>query len=356
MSANHRNGLIDTLRGLLIFLMTSSHALGLVDESGTSWLQHYWMPLGWTTTSFIMLSGLTIAWLDQSKKNISRLRHKLWRRSFELILVAFISNVLFIMLKELVLQQSIAVMISPDFWWEMLTLSDHISISVILLPTAIMLFIIALALPLLARISLLSLMSAAVLLRLFVETAAWHLQGQQANHLINILFLNGPLDGFTIVPLVTNGLVGFAFGRILATNPRRADQIALFACFGWLLTILDPGFDQQPLTVIIAGVLTSLGRFAILYLLIKMCLNFKFKAVSQVGYGIFSEFGRYGLMSFLLHRPLLQIFGRMSYSLHSLSMRYFFSSFTCLICIYLVSRVRPKWPYLDKMMRKYMFI
>ena len=85
-----RVSLIDVTRGLLFLLMTNTHALLLSKVSVDSfWHSAYWLPHGWSTVCFILLSGYTMGFLLPWQGHQAVTRAKLLRSSRDILVVMF---------------------------------------------------------------------------------------------------------------------------------------------------------------------------------------------------------------------------------------------------------------------------
>jgi len=142
VSAASRVAFVDIIRGLLFLLMTSTHALTLSGVSKASFFWgELWLPNGWATTSFIMLSGLTIPlvyrWQDVAYSSI---KAKVQRRAKEILIVMFLSNTLMLLLK-MTIQGNIYRAHDISWWLGLITFNTPYSISAILIPTGLLMCI-----------------------------------------------------------------------------------------------------------------------------------------------------------------------------------------------------------------------
>src|SRR5262245_2517959 len=136
-----RVSLIDVTRGLLVLLMTSAHALALSKVSDNSfWRSAYWLPHGWATVCFILLSGYTMGFLLPWQGHQAVTRTKLLRGSRDLLVVMFVSNVVFLALRH-VAEGTQQALLHWRWWLGLLTFETPYSISAILLPTGVLLML-----------------------------------------------------------------------------------------------------------------------------------------------------------------------------------------------------------------------
>ena len=96
-----RVSLIDVTRGLLFLLMTSAHALALSKVSDDSfWRSAYWLPHGWATVLFHSLirlyDGVPLTLAGPSSRHAYQIApcHR------DILVVMFVSNVVFLALRH----------------------------------------------------------------------------------------------------------------------------------------------------------------------------------------------------------------------------------------------------------------
>jgi hypothetical protein len=136
-----RIGLLDVTRGLLVLLMTNTHALTLSQVPVDSfWRSAYWLPHGWATVCFILLSGYTMGFLVPWQGHQALTRTKLLRRSRDLLVVMFVSNVVFLALRHMA-EGTQHALLHWRWWLGLLTFETPYSLSAILLPTGALLML-----------------------------------------------------------------------------------------------------------------------------------------------------------------------------------------------------------------------
>src|SRR5919197_939174 len=129
-SADARVNYVDIVRGLFILLMASSHAAGLsaLPESSV-FRSRWWLPQGWASEGFIMLSGFTVALLFEPGPSTTR---RLLHRARQLVVVMFVSNVVMMVLKSMATGEWPA--LGTAGWWiGLFTLRTPYSLSIVLL-------------------------------------------------------------------------------------------------------------------------------------------------------------------------------------------------------------------------------
>jgi len=279
--------------------MTSTHALTLSGVSKASFFWgELWLPNGWATTSFIMLSGLTIPlvyrWQDVAYSSI---KAKVQRRAKEILIVMFLSNTLMLLLK-MTIQGNIYRALDISWWLGLITFNTPYSISAILIPTGLLMCIAPYLVKFEGKIGwkLFSLTSLALVLFLWSLKEGY---SDSSNRLFQLLFTQG-IGGFPVMPFIGLGVAGMSIGFIIAkkyvqNKPRGILIICLsFIVFHGVFVLLTqsdlPGF-------------LALSRFALL-----CCLGVLLMNIKVLGYlkAYFSLIGKYALFSFLLHRVILQ--------------------------------------------------
>src|SRR5215510_16157933 len=136
-----RVSLIDVTRGLLFLLMTSAHALALSKASADSFCRSaYWLPHGWATVCFILLSGYTMGFLLPWQGHQDVTRTKLLRCSRNILVVMFVSNVVFLALQH-VADETQHMLLDWRWWLGLLTFTTPYSISAVLLPIGVLLML-----------------------------------------------------------------------------------------------------------------------------------------------------------------------------------------------------------------------
>ena len=130
---------IDLCRGLLFIFMMNTHALSIADLPSSHWLfSDFWLPNGWATLVFVVLSGYGVGFLFSPRPSVIERNAALRRRSRQILAVMFVSNILFAALRE-VAAGNAAVVASLGWWIGFITLDTEWTISGVLLPTGLVL-------------------------------------------------------------------------------------------------------------------------------------------------------------------------------------------------------------------------
>ncbi|OUS11276.1 hypothetical protein A9Q89_09555 [Gammaproteobacteria bacterium 53_120_T64] len=290
----------DVTRGLLFLLMASSHALTLAGVSKDSplWGQ-FWLPNGWATTSFIMLSGLTIPivyrWKD---RGFSAVKAKVHRRAKEILLVMFCSNVIMLVLKLLV-QGRIGDAFGGEWWLGLVTFHTPYSISAILIPTGLLMYVSPYLVKLESKVGwgLFGLTSLGAIFSLWLVKITF---SESSNRVFQILFSEG-IGGFPVLPFLGLGMAGMSVGFFIvkkhSVNNISGILIALMA-----LVVIHNIFVH--ITDVDISGFRAVSRFSIL-----CCIGVLVTNIKILGYlkFYFSLIGRFALFSFLFHRVILQV-------------------------------------------------
>lgn len=301
MSQRHpsrRWSFIDMLRGLLILLMISGHALsqsGLGEDS--AWAR--WMPLGWSTSSFVILSGWMIGW-HYFAQPLRRAVFTTLRRAAELSFVMIVSNVIFSILLQLRNAPADGLtFLEAGFWWQMFTLRGHLSISLILLPTILVLLLSALAQAWLRRVRAPLLFLIFMALRIAAATVPMSPSFPAGSHWAEIFWGRGILPWqLPLVPFVLNGSMGLALGFWASEREGEAFGFLGLTASLWLLLMIGGGERG-----FVFAALLALGRFSLLFCLMGLLSRLTLLARPLT---LLETLGRYGLFNFIAHRLMIQ--------------------------------------------------
>jgi hypothetical protein len=292
---------VDLARGLFILLMMSSHAIGLAGVPDDSVLvSGWWLPRGWSTVGFVMLSGFAVGLVTTRTHRIPPRR--LLRRAGQLVVVLLVSNVILAWLRALFYGRVTS--ISAFDWLGTLTLQHDLTISVVLLPIAVGLVIIAALVTLHGRVPTIVLCG----LVLGLHLVAW-----PAHHALMAGAVAGPpasqsflawLRDYALLPFVSVATLGFGLGlgwrglvERVQVNSRIVGPLALLAVLA--AGVLHPVLPQS-----LAMTANVLFQFFIVMLIALSVAAFPRLARAAQPAALV---GRYGLMAFLFHRPLLHM-------------------------------------------------
>ena len=302
---------LDPTRGLFILLMISSHAIGLADVASTSVLQSiWWLPRCWSTAGFVMLAGFSVGVLTSRARAVQP--GAIMRRAWHLVIVMFASNAIMAACRELVRGNAATF---RDWSWlaDVIMLQRDMTISGALLPIAVGLVIVAGLLAVSQRIR----PAILALVLLTLNAGAWIVQG--------VLVANAPppagshewmrvwLFSFPLLPLACSAATGFAFGlvwRSLADRIQIDSSLAgpvamLFLLATAPLTLLAP----RPIFLTLNG---AIQFGIILVLAVSLAALEPLTLVTE----LLALLGRFSLMVFILHRPMLHAAEVSSRALH----------------------------------------
>ena len=289
---------IDFTRGLIFLLMISSHALTLSGVAETSLLMSaLWLPRGWATTSFIILSGFSVGVVFSNPREDSHRR--LLRRAGQIALVMFFSNILMLSFKHL-LAHDLATLSTTNWWIGLITFKTPYSISGVLAPTFILLMLLA---AIINKTSLiLSWGLASLVLLLNALFMYFWLDAYRLSHLVNLLFVAG-IGGFPVLPFISIGLIGYCFGQMCASGTRSGFILmSLFPLSYYLSDLQNRAAANRSDYVLFLW--ESLAHFTVILFFSLACTKlfrgtFSFRVVANLG--------KFALFSFIFHRIILQL-------------------------------------------------
>jgi hypothetical protein len=293
--------LIDVTRGLLVLLMTSAHALALSKVSDDSfWRSAYWLPHGWATVCFILLSGYTMGFLLPWQGHQAVTRTKLLRGSRDLLVVMFVSNVVFLALRH-VAEGTQQVLLHWRWWLGLLTFETPSSISFILLPTGVLLM---LAPHLFALEEAHPCLFPGFVVLVTVGVTWGKLQtasGPQPRLLA--LLLQGERLGMPFLPLLAYGGFGMAAGRCSRRFPTMRVWLAIMGVTGFiLLQRLHSWYPQSAVAHVLGTSLLPPTKLAVMMSVSWLLLHMRWQRLTD----FFRLLGVYALFAFIVHRLLLQ--------------------------------------------------
>ena len=239
-----RVSLIDVTRGLLFLLMTSAHALVLSKVSVDSfWRSAYWLPHGWADVCFILLSGYTMGFLLPWQGHQAVTRSKLFRCSRDILVVMFVSNVVFLALQH-VADGNQDALLQWRWWLGLLTFETPYSISAILLPTGVLLLL-APQLFALEEAHPRLFPGLAVLITVGIVLGKMQTASGPQPRLLALL-LHGEKLGVPVLLLLAYGGLGIAAGRLSRRFPTIRVWLAMLGVAGFiLLQILDSLYPSR---------------------------------------------------------------------------------------------------------------
>jgi hypothetical protein len=278
----------DQFRGLLLFWMILGHAYFLTGNPADFPLE--FLRPGAATTSFVMLTGFVIAWIFTPQSSDRGRTRKLLRRAVYIFAVAYVSNLVFALIRDVVHGQTfLESVISNSAFQQTWT------ISAILVATSLTIAASAILLPCVQRIGPGSLLVGTSLAWIGLHScracelppATWVDQ-----------FVNRTVFGFSLFDLTLAATWAFSLAAWLRNHrpaPRLWAAVVVVAAFGYFASRwywMPNSFDsviRQPAQFVFSMWLASLiGVMA-----------------PSVG-AAFAVLGQHSLLVFLLHRVVLQ--------------------------------------------------
>ncbi|HEY3068531.1 MAG TPA: acyltransferase [Methylomirabilota bacterium] len=295
LPADSRVNYVDIVRGLFILLMASSHAAGLSEVAESSvFRSHWWLPQGWASEGFIMLSGFTVALLFAPGPSTTR---RLLHRARQLLIVMFVSNVLMLAVKSGVTGEWWA-LTTPGWWLGLLTLHTPYSISIVLLPIAAFLAVAPLLFALSARGPVAVVVTAVGAAAVIAGLGSTAIVARD-DHVLDVLWRQPAL-----LPLMSLGALGFAMGTTWRRlRYRRRELVA--AVLLWSLACLSLPVMGLPE---VHAFTASVPRFG-LVLLVGIAIDAWPRAREALW--VTSVLGSYGLFAFIAHRIAIQALVRL---------------------------------------------
>jgi hypothetical protein len=300
----HRNITVDVCRGMLFILMVNSHALAISGVPRDSFLfSDLWLPNGWATVVFVVLSGYGLGFVYSVRNSVDKSKISMRERSFTVFLVMVISNFFFLGMK-LVVNGDIETLYDFYWWLGLVTLKTEWTISGVLLPTAVILFLGSVIIAFIKKynwLSLFTFISAKILLTILAEG----LGGSEIRNswIVKIMFLEG-LGGFPVAPFVTNGFIGVWLGMQFHINRKIWLNAMYLFIISQVIYYMVSDMRQLPVLMIILYSISPIGKFAIVFC-IAYLISIKFKSKIT---GPLQLIGYYSLGSFIFHRIFLQAF------------------------------------------------
>ena len=284
---------IDVARGLFVLLMISGHAIGLAQPPADDFLRSgWWLPRGWSTPGFVILAGFTVGFMVHAgARSVSRASVLI--RAWRLFVVVAASNALFAVARE-VIHQHAAALADPSWWLAVLMFRHDTTISGVLLPTALGLVGVSLLLDVSRRLHLATL----TMIVGAADLLAWTLHDRLLGP-----WLTDSSAGLALLPMACGALTGFALGRMWhALSERVHINSAVIAPLAFAaVCMLAPLLRLAPRPVFLAGM--EMAHFLTVLLL---AVTLAAVAPASAAAAALGMLGRFSLMVFVLHRPLLQ--------------------------------------------------
>ncbi len=292
-----RLNLIDFIRGMLVFLMSSTHALHLAGVREDSFLNsRLWLPHGWATTGFIAFSGITAALVFDWENKPAEAARGARRRGYHLLIVMFISNILLLATKY-VTTHEVERLLHLDWWLGLVSLHTPYSISGVLLPTSILLLIVPALNAARRQLGLQWLVFGIITVALLAELPdqlRWNSQALP----VRVVHFGA---GFPVLLFVSTGALGWTMGCAWKRLRQRRFRPPYIAWIPVLMIAVAVTRAAVPRTML--QVFVPLGRILVL-ILVALVLT-RLPGVNKVVLFL-RLIGRYALFCFIGHRIILQ--------------------------------------------------
>lgn len=340
---------IDLCRGFLVFMMTARHTISILGIPSSDWLYQYFLPKGWATVCFISLSGFSIGilYLERIKgqSECSQIRIRLRKRGWQLLVVMFVSNA-FMLVSESIVRGDYTTLVNVEWWLGLLTLETPYSISSILIPTALLVFISPEFLKSIVHHNVKLVLLVCIILAFLTAMLSHNIsESDNIHYLVRRLLID--CDGFfAILPMLLYGLISICIGSLWRKSAVLIIVMTLIMYYGlvWM----------QRYTLFAEIAFEAINGPARLIIIILVCLVLIRISVFTPLTKSLSTIGRYSLLSFLLHRILLQGLVVIANKLPSVSRNLSFFMFVTanMVALWLVSFIRLHNPAWDNALRR----
>ena len=298
----NRSKSIDVCRGLLFLLMINTHALTMASVPRNYWLfSDFWLPNGWATVAFVVLSGFGIGYIYSIREQADRYV-ALIRRSRNIIAVMFISNFVFCAVRQGLIDKQASILLDPGWWFGFFTLTTDWSISGVLLPTGLVLLCGSFMIRFCQRAPWITL-AALIVARIAVSllTSSLTAIGCADLWIFKLLFLKG-FGGFPVLPFVINGCLGIWLGIFKRRNEGVAWTVSLAVLMLMQVIIYLYTFNPTPsLWISVISSFSAITRFAWVFAFALLLSRFRyFPPTRMIGL-----VGKFSLGSFIMHRVFL---------------------------------------------------
>jgi len=294
---------IDVCRGLLFLLMINTHALTLASVSKDHWLfSDLWLPNGWATVAFVVLSGYGIGYIFSTREQAKR-DAALIKRGRKILAVMFVSNCVFCALSQAFIAEQPHVLLTRVWWLGIFTLTTKWTISGVLLPTGLVLLLGPVIIRFCQRafyITLAVLAATRFIVALLVSSL--ESTGCADSWILQLLFFNG-LGGFPVLPFVLNGFLGIWLGMFRHRQKTACDVVLGILMLVQVLIYLSSLNPQRLQWVQMVSPLGAITRFAWIFALALLLARLKsFPMTSKI-----ELIGKFSLGSFIMHRVFLNV-------------------------------------------------
>lgn len=297
-----RSRTLDICRGLLFAMMANTHALSLAGVPHTHWLfADYWLPNGWATAAFVVLSGYGIGWIFSIAHDEPERSRLLRRRSAIVLAVMFVSNAFFAAVKSVLLGHGDQTL-TGQWWLGFLTLDTEWTISGVLLPTALVLLCGSTVIRWVTDApwqTLLAIVLGHLAASMFAEQLA--ISDFAHSWLVRFFLLEG-FGGYPVLPFMANGFMGIWLGvqRHRDKNLWLNMVLALMGLqLAAYLSTLEPHGPEWSLFRANVG---AVGKFAWVFFCASLLSRLPLTPLTLP----VALIGKYALASFMLHRVVMQ--------------------------------------------------
>jgi hypothetical protein len=282
--------------------MASTHAASLAGLDAAHWLlSDLWLPNGWATVVYVVLSGYGIGWIF-SVRHAPALHKPLLRHRSAIILAAMLLSNSFFSFLKLAPEGDLSPVFTSDWWLGFITLTTPWSISGVLLPTVLVLLC-APVLIQLCRTWPWQTLAALLLTQLAVTLSGGVLgaSGHSSDWAVRF-FLTEGLGGFPVLPFVLNGCIGCWLGIYRHQN----ESVWLYGIA--LLLLLQLGVYASTFAPpalywsVFRSMVGPAGKFVWLFL----CAGLLARAGYTPMVSPLALIGKFALTTFIVHRIFMQ--------------------------------------------------
>lgn len=339
---------VDYTRAALLLLMISAHSLYLaINIPNTNISITPLLPLGWATTSFVMLTGFTISFILAKKYDIAKLSHELKVRFYKLIVVMFASNIFYKIVPNISLHDLNTIELI-DLTKNAFIFNKYWSISGVLLPTSLTIIIISLILNIFCdrynfviKLTLISIISVFIIYKIkFSEIYAY-----DRNYIIDLFFIYGA-GGFPVIGFVMYGLIGYITGEFLKKHINNKLITCSYIVFS-IVILINHYYVKLPLFDFIDNILIPTAKFST----ILFCCYLLAKLFNKLD--LLIVFSKYSLFVFIAHRAFLQFYNKVLGSTLVIgAYRYYLLFVMTVVTLYFICKVRQRYTFIDACLTK----
>lgn len=289
---------IDNTRGLLLCMMILSHSVTLATNKYNIDVLSIYVPRGWATSSFIMLTGFSVAFLFDWRKFDGKLVSKLIEKAIKLFIVMYVSNA-FMKVAKTVLDGGIEELNTLMWWEDLVVFNKGWTISGVLLPTAIFLAISPALFRLFAASKTHLIVASTAIICIIISYFSLWSKTLAGNYWWDIFMIHGA-GGFPVAIFLVYGVIGFALGNLTKDFNNEKKYVFLVGVGVVSVLLLFQYADRYAQLSIFF--IESVWRFLVL---LGVGLVFSLY-VPKYSNTLFA-FGKNSLFIFIFHRIFMQI-------------------------------------------------